>query len=317
MNVNLNYTLTDADYNEIDNNSFEFSNTIYPGNKIIFEGDISLTTSNHKHSASSIVNNIQLLNNDDVIGTIDVSERVFDGSMSTTNIPFSFSDIDSSKSVNNIKIDAGDDGLILQEYNINACNKNISQFIPETTSSDRWNRWIKNGSKTFSNTSLPFTECSSPEIDGTPKNFASGEAFFIITPESKSYLTGISFDYIASSVNDDFRYIIYGSNDTNYFNEIVNHGTLINNTDESINDTNIAYPKPFKYYKMIVTSQQGIHIKLSNIEPVFEEYNISNTYTTLFREQHFEHFTNKNSTQELLVPVIMTILFIGVLSLRK
>ena len=97
----------------------------------------------------------------------------------------------------------------------------------------------------------------------------------------------------------------------------MNHGTLMDNNAGTINDTNITYPKPFKYYKMIVTSQQGIHIKLSDIEPVFEESNISNTYTTLFREQHFEHFTNNNSTQELLVPVIMTILFIGVLSLRK
>lgn len=305
--------INDPDGNNITNNNITFNSdhfTEIDTNYISFSGELSLTTTNSKYSSSNKVKSIEVLDeNNNKLGELDTTNIKFKKSKKTI-IPFNFGDTYSGNSAKKIKIGMGSDGIGVYKFDISACNTNISHIVPNNR------QWVKNKTQTFTfDSAMPLSDCPIPNVDGMNKYLGNGSAYVIMKPENLSYLDNIEFGYTANnnSIIPDFTYIIYGSDSKIDFNEIVY-------TSSSAQNKSIDYPKPFNYYKLVITSVSTNNITLSNITPTFTQFSIDTGLNALNRDQkqHFEHFSNRRENiNELIVPGIITLLFISVLSLRK
>jgi len=302
-----------------DQNDFMSLDTNYT----TLSGTLSLTTTNGRNSSSKNVKNITLLDtNNAEIGTITTNGIHFEKA-DTTTLPFSFSGVYNNREIGGMKISVGkDDGIDLYSFDINACGNTINKVV------DKGDRWIKDKTKTFTivNT-INLTDCVGTNLTtGLYNNIGNDNTSFIISPKNNNgdvvmaYLTKLSFKLSSSNTNN-ISYVIYGSNTTDNFTEIIHSGE--SNLGASKNDIeiNISYPKPFKHYKFLITSVGDItNIVITNITPTFEQYDVSGSKSlsnSLFREPHYEHFTNQRKFPDIIVPGILTLFFIGVLSLRK
>jgi hypothetical protein len=292
-------------------------------NYTTLSGTLSLTTTNGRNSSSKNVKNITLLDtNNTEIGTITTNGINFEKG-NTTTLPFSFSGVYNNREIGGMKISVGkDDGIDLYSFDINACGNNtINKVVGKR------DRWIKDKTKTFTiDTSIKLSDCAKTNLTtGLYNNIGSDNTSFIISPKDNdgvvmAYLTDLSFNL--SSNTNNISYVIYGSNTTDNFTEII-HSDELTNLGASKNDIeiDISYPKPFKHYKFLITSVGDItNIVITNITPTFEQYDVSGSKSlsnSLFREPHYEHFTNQRKFPDIIVPGILTLFFIGVLSLRK
>lgn len=297
-------------------NDFTALNTNYT----TFSGTLSLTTTNESDSSSKNVKNITLIDtNKAEIGTITTNGIKFEKAAKTT-LPFSFSGVYNNRKLGGIKISVGkDDGIDLYSFDINACGKTINKVV------DKGDRWIKDKTKTFTtdNTINLMTDCGGTDLTPGLYNYiGSDNTSFIISPKDNNgnvmaYLKELSFTL--SSNTDKISYVIYGSNTNDNFTEIIHSGELTLGTSKNDIDIeiDISYPKPFKHYKFLITSVGNItNIDITKIKPTFEQYSYSLS-NNLFREPHYEHFTNQRKFPDIIVPGILTLFFIGVLSLRK
>jgi hypothetical protein len=307
------YTIKDSSGNEIKEDiTFDLNYfTKINSDKITFSGDLSLTTTNSRHAGSSQVNSIEILDkNNEILGKLDTRGTKFNHN-NKKSIQFDFSDQFKGTDANKIKIDVGEsDGIKIYKFDISACNTNISHVVPNNK------RWVKNKNQTFTfGSSMSLKNCPNYNVQGVNNYVGDGSAYIIMDPIKPSYINDIKFNYSSNTVN--FTYVIYGSDSMNYFTEIIYNGTV--NTGSGTEDVSIQnYPKPFNYYKLVITTISEDNITLSDIQPTFEEFTFD-TDGPLFREQHFEHFANKSTSNinEFVVPGFITLLFICVLSVRK
>lgn len=311
--------INDPDGNNITNkitfNSDHF--TEIDTNYISFSGELSLTTMNGKDSSSKKVKSIEVLDeNNNKLGELDTTNIEFKKSKKTI-IPFNFGDTYSGNNAKKIKIDIGNDGIGIYKFDISACNTNISHIVPNNR------RWVKNKTQTFTfDSAMPLSDCPIPNVNGMNKYLGNGSAYVIIEQNELSYLNNIMFEYTSTennnSITPDFTYIIYGSDGKIDFNEIVYTKDVTLGSGQE--KASIKYPKPFNYYKLMITSVSTNNITLSEITPTFEFFSIGTGMNALNRDQkqHFEHFSNRRENiNELIVPGVITLLFISVLSLRK
>ena len=317
----------------ITNNTITFGSTYFTKidtSYTMFSGELSVTTTKDKNSSSKGVKTIQILDeNDNELGKMNTKDIKFEKSMKTI-LPFNFGESYNGKKANKIKIDVDkDDGIDIYKFDISACNTNISHIVPNDK------RWVKDKTRTFTfDKAIPLSDCPKPN-DGTMNTYlGNGSAYVIMQPSQLSYLDDLSFSYKSSSTDEngnnitpDFTYVIYGSDSPDDFNEIIYEGTvtggngpeIITLEDQYASPTKNGYAKPFNYYKLLITTVSTDKIELSNFNPGFSSFTLSNS-TSLNRDkkQHFEHFTNKTTTiSEFIVPGVITLLFISVLSLRK
>lgn len=294
-----------------DSNDFTALNTNYT----TFSGTLSLTTTNESDSSSKNVKNITLIDtNKAEIGTITTNGIKFEKAAKTT-LPFSFSGVYNNRKLGGIKISVGkDDGIDLYSFDINACGNTINKVV------DKGDRWIKDKTKTFTTVNpINLTDCEGTNLTTGLYNYiGSDNTSFIISPKDNddvvmAYLKELSFTLSSSNTNN-ISYVIYGSNTDDNFTEIIHSGELTLGTSKN----NISYPKPFKHYKFLITSVGNItNIDIKNITPTFEPYSYSLSNNLFSREPHYEHFTNQRKFPDIIVPGILTLFFIGVLSLRK
>jgi hypothetical protein len=297
-------------------------------NYTTLSGTLSLTTTNGRNSSSKNVKNITLLDtNNTEIGTITTNGINFEKG-NTTTLPFSFSGVYNNREIGGMKISVGkDDGIDLYSFDINACGNTINKVV------DKGDRWIKDKTKTFTiDKSIQLSNCAKTNLTTGLYNYIGNDnTSFIISPKNNNgdvvmaYLTKLSFKLsfnLSSSNTNNISYVIYGSNTNDNFTEIIHSDKT--NLGASNNDIeiDISYPKPFKHYKFLITSVNNItniNINIEDITPTFEQYG-SGSYSlsnNLFREPHYEHFTNQRKFPDIIVPGILTLFFIGVLSLRK
>ena len=310
--------INDPDGNNITNNSITFNSdhfTEIDTNYIPFYGELSLTTTNSKYSSSNKVKSIEVLDeNNNKLGELDTTNIKFKKSKKTI-IPFNFGDTYSGNSAKKIKIGMGSDGIGIYKFDISACNTNISHIVPNNR------QWVKNKTQTFTfDSAMPLSDCPIPNVNGMNKYLGNGSAYVIMEQNELSYLNKIAFEYTANntSIPPDFTYIIYGSDSKIDFNEIVYTQDVRSSSGKE--SSLVEYPKPFNYYKLVITSVSTNNITLSNITPTFTQFSIDTGLNALNRDQkqHFEHFSNRRENiNELIVPGIITLLFISVLSLRK
>lgn len=313
--------LIGPDGNDISNNNITFNSdhfTEIDTNYISFSGELALTTTNSKYSSSKKVQSIEVLDeNNNKLGELDTTNIKFNKSKKTI-IPFNFGDTYSGNNAKKIKISMGSDGIGVYKFDISACNTNISHIVPNNR------RWVKNKTQTFTfDSAMQLSDCPRPNVEGMNKYLGNGSAYVIMEPNDLSYLNNIYFEYTATddnnSVTPDFTYVIYGSDSQTDFNEIVYTQGV---TSSLLNEERalVEYPKPFNYYKLVIYSVSTNNITLSKINPTFSTFSIVTGMDALNRDQkqHFEHFSNKRENiNELIVPGIITLLFISVLSLRK
>lgn len=309
--------INDPDDNEITNNNITFNSdhfTEIDTNYISFSGELSLTTVNSRYSSSKKVKSIEVLDeNNNKLGELDTTNIKFKKSKKTI-IPFNFGDTYSGNNAKKIKISIGSDGIGVYKFDISACNTNISHIVPNNR------RWVKNKTQTFTfDSAMPLSDCPRPNVNGMNKYLGNGSAYVIMEPTDLSYLNEIQFTATDNnnSITPDFTYIIYGSDSKIDFNEIVYTQDV---RSGSVQNESIDYPKPFNYYKLMITSVSTNNITLSKITPKFTQFSIDTGMNALNRDQkqHFEHFSNRRENiNELIVPGIITLLFISVLSLRK
>lgn len=312
--------INDPDDNDITNNNITFNSdhfTEIDTNYISFSGELSLTTVNSRYSSSKKVKSIEVLDeNNNKLGELDTTNIKFKKSKKTI-IPFNFGDTYSGNNAKKIKINIGSDGIGVYKFDISACNTNISHIVPNNT------RWVKNKTQTFTfDSAMPLSDCPRPNVNGMNKYLGNGSAYVIMEQNELSYLNKIEFEYTATDnnnyINPDFTYIIYGSDSKIDFNEIVYTQDV---RSGSVQESSLVeYPKPFNYYKLVITSVSTNNITLSKITPTFTQFSIDTGLNALNRDQkqHFEHFSNRRENiNELIVPGIITLLFISVLSLRK
>ena len=298
-------TIPDTDF---DSSHFIYINTQHK----LFSGELSLTTTNDKNSSSNQVNSITLLDeNNSKLGELETQDIRFKKNAKTV-IPFDFGKKYTGKNAKQIRIDVGkDDGIDVYKFDISACNTNISHVVPNNK------RWIKDKSRLFTfDNAISLNKCP---MDAA--YLGNGSAYIIMNPPGKSYIDGINFGYTSkdrkgNTITPDFSYIIYGSDNPDSFNEILYNGNVTQGSGTE-NISSLNYPKPFLHYRLVIIKVSENNIQLSNIEPTFSEFKFESS-SPLFREQHFEHFDNiKSSNNELIVPGVITMLFIGMLSMRK
>lgn len=307
--------INDPDDNDITNITFNSDHfTEIDTNYISFSGELSLTTVNSRYSSSKKVKSIEVLDeNNNKLGELDTTNIKFKKSKKTI-IPFNFGDTYSGNNAKKIKISIGSDGIGVYKFDISACNTNISHIVPNNR------RWVKNKTQTFTfDSAMPLSDCPRPNVNGMNKYLGNGSAYVIMEPTDLSYLNEIQFTATDNnnSITPDFTYIIYGSDSKIDFNEIVYTQDV---RSGSVQNESIDYPKPFNYYKLVITSVSTNNITLSKITPIFTQFSIDTGMNALNRDQkqHFEHFSNRRENiNELIVPGIITLLFISVLSLRK
>lgn len=311
--------INDPDGNNITNNiTFNSDHFTEIDTKYIsFSGELSLTTENSRYSSSKKVKSIEVLDeNNNKLGELDTTNIKFKKSKKTI-IPFNFGDTYSGNNAKKIKISIGSDGIGVYKFDISACNTNISHIVPNNA------RWVKNKTQTFTfDSAMPLSDCPRPNVNGMNKYLGNGSAYVIMEQNELSYLNNIEFEYTSTennnSITPDFTYIIYGSDSKIDFNEIVFTQDV---TSGLVRESALVeYPKPFNYYKLMITSVSTNNITLSKITPTFSTFSIDTGMNALNRDQkqHFEHFSNKrDNINELIVPGIITLLFISVLSLRK
>jgi len=300
-----------------DSNDFMSLDTNYT----TLSGTLSLTTTNESLSSSKNVKNITLLDtNNSEIGTITTNGIKFEKG-DTTTLPFSFSGVYNNREIGGMKISVGkDDGIDLYSFDINACGNTINKVV------DKGDRWIKDKTKTFTiDKPINLTDCAKTNLTNGLYNYIGNDnTSFIISPKDidgdvvMAYLTDLSFTLSSSKTN--ISYVIYGSNTNDNFTEIIHSDKLTNRKLQNDIEINISYQKPFKHYKFLITSVGDIKdIVIASITPTFEQYVSGSKSLTnsLFREPHYEHFTNQRKFPDIIVPGILTLFFIGVLSLRK